>query len=96
MSPPKPIEYRDASPAVRAVFDDIKQSRKVEDVNNFWKYLAQRSGDAEAHLGEHQGGDGAGRARSAHQGDDLSRGQRHRTAAAIASPATPPPPARPA
>ena len=36
----KPIEYRDASPAVRAVFDDIKTSRKVEDVNNFWKYLA--------------------------------------------------------
>ena len=35
-----PIEYRDASPAVRAVFDDIKTSRKVEDVNNFWKYLA--------------------------------------------------------
>ena len=25
---------------VRAVFDDIKTSRKVEDVNNFWKYLA--------------------------------------------------------
>jgi AhpD family alkylhydroperoxidase len=22
------------------VFDDIKRSRKVEDVNNFWKYLA--------------------------------------------------------
>jgi AhpD family alkylhydroperoxidase len=41
MSPPKPIEYRDASPAVRAVFDDIKKSRNVEDVNNFWKYLAQ-------------------------------------------------------
>jgi AhpD family alkylhydroperoxidase len=40
MSPPKPIEYCDASPAVRAVFDDIKASRKVEDVNNFWKYLA--------------------------------------------------------
>ena len=36
----KPIEYSDASPAVRAVFDDIKSSRKVEDVNNFWKYLA--------------------------------------------------------
>ena len=36
----KPIEYADASPAVRAVFDDIKSSRKVEDVNNFWKYLA--------------------------------------------------------
>src|SRR5437762_12073706 len=38
--PLKPIEYRDAPPAVRAVFDDIKTSRKVEDVNNFWKYLA--------------------------------------------------------
>jgi AhpD family alkylhydroperoxidase len=40
MSPYKPIEYRDASAEVRAVFDDIKSSRKVEDVNNFWKYLA--------------------------------------------------------
>jgi AhpD family alkylhydroperoxidase len=41
MSPPKPVEYRDASPEVRAVFDDIKRSRKVDDVNNFWKYLAR-------------------------------------------------------
>jgi AhpD family alkylhydroperoxidase len=41
MSPPKPIEYRDASPEVRAVFDDIKKTRNVADVNNFWKYLAQ-------------------------------------------------------
>ena len=36
----KPIEYRDASPEVRAVFDDIKTSRNVPDVNNFWKHLA--------------------------------------------------------
>jgi AhpD family alkylhydroperoxidase len=36
-----PIEYGDAKdPAVRAVFDDIKRTRKVDDVNNFWKYLA--------------------------------------------------------
>ena len=35
-----PIEYRDASPEVRAVYDDIKRTRQVEDVNNFWKYLA--------------------------------------------------------
>ena len=40
MSPRSPIEYRDAAPEVRAVFDDIKRTRKVEDVNNFWKYLA--------------------------------------------------------
>ena len=36
----QPIEYADASPAVRAVYDDIKRSRGVPDVNNFWKYLA--------------------------------------------------------
>ena len=36
----KMIEYRDAPPEVRAVFDDIKKSRNVEDVNNFWKVLA--------------------------------------------------------
>jgi AhpD family alkylhydroperoxidase len=40
VSRPKPIEYADAAPQVRAVFDDIKRSRKVDDVNNFWKYLA--------------------------------------------------------
>lgn len=40
MSPPKPVEYGAASKEVRAVFDDIKQTRKVDDVNNFWKYLA--------------------------------------------------------
>jgi AhpD family alkylhydroperoxidase len=40
MSRPVPIEYADASPQVRAVYDDIKRSRNVEDVNNFWKYLA--------------------------------------------------------
>jgi AhpD family alkylhydroperoxidase len=36
----KPVEYRDARPEVRAVFDDIKKVRQVEDVNNFWKHLA--------------------------------------------------------
>jgi AhpD family alkylhydroperoxidase len=40
MSPPKPVEYDAASKEVRAVFDDIKKARKVDDVNNFWKYLA--------------------------------------------------------
>jgi AhpD family alkylhydroperoxidase len=40
MSRPGPIEYADASPRVRAVFDDIKRTRNVDDVNNFWKFLA--------------------------------------------------------
>ena len=34
------IDYDKASAQVRAVFDDIMASRKVADVNNFWKYLA--------------------------------------------------------
>ena len=41
MSKPQPIDAADASPEVRAVFDDIKALRNVEDVNNFWKYLAR-------------------------------------------------------
>ena len=41
MSKPQPIEYAEASREVRAVFDDIKKSRNVADVNNFWKYLAR-------------------------------------------------------
>ena len=40
MSMLQPIEYRDAAAEVRAVFDDIKKTRQVDDVNNFWKYLA--------------------------------------------------------
>jgi AhpD family alkylhydroperoxidase len=35
------INYEDASAAVRTVFDDIKATRNVPDVNNFWKYLAR-------------------------------------------------------
>jgi AhpD family alkylhydroperoxidase len=38
--PRTPMEYRDASAEVRALFDDIKRTRRVYDVNNFWKYLA--------------------------------------------------------
>ena len=34
------IEYGNASAEVRAVFDDIKQTRGVPDVNNFWKAIA--------------------------------------------------------
>ena len=34
------IEYNDASPEVRAVYDDIMATRKTDWVNNFWKVLA--------------------------------------------------------
>ena len=36
----KSISYDQAPDAVKAVFDDIRATRKVDDVNNFWKYLA--------------------------------------------------------
>lgn len=36
----QPIEHADASPEVRAVYDDIMAARGLTDVNNFWKYLA--------------------------------------------------------
>ena len=36
----EPIEYRDATPEVRACYDDIMATRKVDWVNNFWKVLA--------------------------------------------------------
>jgi AhpD family alkylhydroperoxidase len=34
------IEEADASPAVKAVYEDIKATRKVDWINNFWKVLA--------------------------------------------------------
>ena len=34
------IEYNDASPEVRAVFDDIMKTRNTDWVGNFWKVLA--------------------------------------------------------
>jgi AhpD family alkylhydroperoxidase len=37
---PSLIEYANASPEVRAVFDDIMTTRKTDSVNNFWKALA--------------------------------------------------------
>jgi len=34
------IEYEDASPEVRAVYDDIMATRCTDWINNFWKALA--------------------------------------------------------
>jgi AhpD family alkylhydroperoxidase len=38
------IEYADASPDVRAVYDDIMATRKTDWINNFWKALAHNPG----------------------------------------------------
>jgi AhpD family alkylhydroperoxidase len=34
------IEYEDATAEVRAVYDDIMTTRKIDWINNFWKALA--------------------------------------------------------
>ena len=40
MSLARLLEYGEAPPEVRAVYDDIMQTRGVDWVNNFWKALA--------------------------------------------------------
>jgi AhpD family alkylhydroperoxidase len=34
------VEYQDATPEVRAVYDDIMATRQTDWINNFWKALA--------------------------------------------------------
>src|SRR6266513_6193792 len=34
------VEYADAGPDVRAVYDDIMKTRQTDWINNFWKALA--------------------------------------------------------
>jgi AhpD family alkylhydroperoxidase len=36
----KLVEYEDASPEVKAVYDDIRATRNTDYINNFWKALA--------------------------------------------------------
>jgi AhpD family alkylhydroperoxidase len=34
------IEYENSTPEVRAIYDDIRATRKTDFINNFWKALA--------------------------------------------------------
>src|SRR5579864_7417207 len=34
------VEYKDASPRVREIYDDIMATRQTDWINNFWKALA--------------------------------------------------------
>lgn len=34
------VQYEDAPPEVRAVYDEIKAARNIPDVTNFWKAIA--------------------------------------------------------
>src|SRR5579871_569846 len=35
------VEYKDATPEVRAIYDDIMTTRGTDWINNFWKALAR-------------------------------------------------------
>jgi AhpD family alkylhydroperoxidase len=41
------VEYAEAPPEVRSVYDDIMRTRGVDWVNNFWKALANRPAELE-------------------------------------------------
>ena len=34
------VEYADASPEVKAIYDDIMRTRNIDWINNFWKSMA--------------------------------------------------------
>ena len=36
----RPIDYAEAGPEVRAIYDDIMRTRNTDWINNFWKVLA--------------------------------------------------------
>ena len=36
----KPVNEKNINGTIKEVFDDIKKSRKVNEVPNFWKYIA--------------------------------------------------------
>ena len=70
------IEYEDASPEVRAVYDDIMATRKTDWINNFWKAIAHDPATLKRTWEDIKQIMGAGCARSGDQGNDLSGGER--------------------
>ena len=40
MAHAQPIQEQEVIGEVKEVFDEIKKIRRVDEVNNFWKYLA--------------------------------------------------------
>ena len=71
------VEYADASPEVRAIYDDIMATRKIDWINNFWKAIAHDPVALKRTWESIKQIMASGRARSAGQGNDLCRRQRH-------------------
>ena len=70
------IEPEDASPEVRAVYDDIMRTRGTDWINNFWKVLANHPETLARVWADIKTRHEAGCARPPRQGDDLRRGER--------------------
>ncbi len=65
------IEYADASPEVRAVYDDIMATRQTDWINNFWKALAHDPATLRRTWESIKQIMAPGALDAAHQGDDL-------------------------
>ena len=71
------IEYKDASPEVRAVYDDIMATRKTDWINNFWKAIAHDPATLKRTWEDIKQIMAPGALDPADQRDDLRRGERH-------------------
>ena len=71
------IEYEEASPEVRAVYDDIRAVRKTDYINNFWKALANDPATLKRTWESIKQIMAPGAAGRTDEGNDLYRRQRH-------------------
>ena len=69
------IQYEQASEEVKEVFDDIKNLRKIPDVNNFLEMPRPSPSNAQADLGKLERDNGSWVPGFTDQGNDLCRGE---------------------
>ena len=67
------IEYDEAPPEVRAVYDDIRATRQSDFINNFWKALAHSPAQLQRTWEAVKTVMAPRRSRRANQGADLHR-----------------------
>ena len=67
------VEYGDASPQVRAIYDEIMAVKGIDFVPNFWKTLV-RIRRSWRSVAQPQSGDAARSPGRPHQGDDRAGG----------------------
>ena len=68
------VRYGDAPREVKESFYDIKRTRNVDDVNNFWEDAGESTRNAERNLGAGARGHAARRSGRNDERNDLCRG----------------------